>query len=55
MVYVMKLIARHADGTPSTWESNFPVEQYRDAMKEVVEAVIQETKQAPLVVLARIK
>jgi alkanesulfonate monooxygenase SsuD/methylene tetrahydromethanopterin reductase-like flavin-dependent oxidoreductase (luciferase family) len=51
----MKLIARHADGTVSTWESNFPVEKYRDAMKEVVETVVQETKDAPTVVLARIK
>jgi hypothetical protein len=51
----MKLIARHADDTTSTWESNSSTEQYRDAMKEVVEAVYAETKQPPLIVLARIK
>jgi hypothetical protein len=51
----MKLVVRHTDGAPSTWESNIPVEEYRKAMKEVVESIIQETKEAPLVVLARIK
>lgn len=51
----MKLIARHADGTTSTWDSNYPVENYRDAMKEVVEVVNTETKHPPLTVLARIK
>ena len=51
----MILIARHSDGKVSEWESDLPVEQYRDAMKQIVEAIIQETKDAPLVVLARIK
>lgn len=51
----MILIARHVDGTVSNWDSTFSPEQYKVAMKEIVEHVIQETKEAPLVVLARIK
>ena len=51
----MILIARHTNGTVSKWDSTFKPEQYRDAMKEIVEHVIQETKDAPIVVLARIK
>ena len=52
----MILIARHADGTISKWDSTFQPEQYREAMKEIVETIIRETKDdPPLVVLARIK
>lgn len=51
----MILIARHADGKVSEWESDLPIEKYKDAMKQIVEAIIKETKDAPRVVLARIK
>lgn len=51
----MKLIARHQDGSKSEWESDYTTDQYRQAMKDVVEWVYADTKAPPVIVLARIK
>jgi hypothetical protein len=47
------LIARHNDNEVSKWASNLV--NYKDAIREVREAIVAETGKEPFVVLVRIK
>ena len=49
----MIIIARHSDGNTSKWDTDHL--DYKDAIREVREAIVAETGKEPLVVLVRIK
>ncbi len=50
------VIARHSDGTKSTWGWNPAVQpSYTECIRDVRQAIVEETGKEPVVVLVRIK